>query len=112
MENEAVILRRDALREMETGRVFSIQFYTGDLSKQTGGKRITIDRAVMNEPGAAKEPVAGSAAESDKKEQYHSTRAPKHSKNRTRNLRILPSGEIRKIHISLFTVFNGRKVVY
>lgn len=104
----AIIRLRDALREMDTGRVFSIRFYTGDVSRHTGGKRIDIERATLND--LTDTPHTG--GESQPKSAYASVKAPRHTKNRTRNIRILPSGEVRKLHISLITQFNGQMVVY
>lgn len=40
-----------------------------------------------------------------------SIKAPNHSKNRTRNILFLESGEIRKLKIYLITQFNGQPVV-
>lgn len=114
---EAVILMRDALREMETGRVFSIRLYTGNLKDGTGGKRIDIERAVLNHVAMDTEESRGAemsirTASKLAQGDYSSIKAPNHSKNRTRNIMIMPSQEIRKIHIALFTRFNGKKVVY
>jgi hypothetical protein len=40
-----------------------------------------------------------------------SIKAPNHSKNRTRNILFLESGEIRKVKIHLITSFNGKTVL-
>lgn len=39
------------------------------------------------------------------------TKRPDHFKNATRNLQLLPSRQIRKLHIWLIIEFNGKKVI-
>lgn len=39
-------------------------------------------------------------------------RNPNHWDNKTRNIKVLPQGDIKKIHINHIIEFNGKKVVY
>ena len=87
---------------------FSIQFCTASKKRRTGGELIDLPQAVLSwnqKKGASKSeplPEGKTAIESAKK--------PNHYRNRTRNL-VLPNGEMRKVHISLITRFNGHEVI-
>lgn len=74
---------------------FAFTFVTCNLKKETGGKRITIDKAVI---------VGGVVSNSTLKDQNH-------FKNYTRNFRSVNNQEIRQFHPLLVETFNGMKVV-
>lgn len=73
---------------------FSITFVTCDLTKGTGGEKITLDKAVL---------VGGRSSRSG-------VRNPNHHRNYTRNIRHIESDRIIKIHALLVTRFNDYKV--
>lgn len=73
---------------------FSITFVTLDEKQNTGGKKITLDRAVL---------VGGPRSKSG-------GRDPRHFENYTRNIRHADSDRIIKIHALLVTRFNGMRI--
>ncbi|MDA3819094.1 MAG: hypothetical protein PF590_01265 [Candidatus Delongbacteria bacterium] len=81
---------------------FSLEFCTYNRASGKGGERITVNRAILYEKGKAKKkalPV------SDAK-----TKNPNHELNGTRNILLLPSREIRSIHVRLIERFNNKIV--
>jgi len=87
---------------------FSITFCTYSRQKKLGGERISIDKAVK---------VIGKRNEKtivDKR--TLATQAPyknpNHYRNHTRNIMIISSQQIRKIHIRLIEKFNGQQVTW
>jgi hypothetical protein len=85
---------------------FSISFCTADLKKKTGGEILTIEKAVLakNQEGV-KETPAGIVAPA-------TTKKANHWDNETRNIMLLPSKNIRKVHIRLITKLNGQTVYW
>ncbi|HWK58733.1 MAG TPA: hypothetical protein VNQ80_15425 [Parapedobacter sp.] len=75
---------------------FSITFVTCDEKLGTGGKKITLDRAVL----------LGGPSSKNKR----GSRDPQHYGNYTRNIRHADSDRIIKIHALLVTRFNGMRV--
>ena len=75
--------------------VCKLNWITGE-----GGDRLIVKQAIMYDQKHVKKPSV-----SDK------TKIPNHEENETRNIMVLPSGEIRTIHIRLIEKFNG-KIVY
>lgn len=73
---------------------FSISFVTLDEKLGTGGKKITLDQAVL---------VGGPGGKNKK-------RNPNHFENYTRNIRHLEGDRIIKIHALLVTRFNGMRI--
>lgn len=72
-----------------------ITFVTCDRKKGTGGKKITIKKAV---------PIGGPQSASE-------LRNPNHYRNYTRNIRSVDSDKIIKIHPLLITRFNGQPIM-
>jgi hypothetical protein len=100
----------DVIKEMEeTTYPFSITFTTANPKQKTGGKNITINQALLSKPNQTTTQNAPTITE---KELPHKKYAPNHFKNRTRNIRIIPGSEIRKVHIYLIRRFNGKKVIW
>lgn len=99
----AIITLREALKEMETGNLFSISFVTADKSRQTGGDIIQLENCRIRTK-EEKEDVFKSSVPQKGKKQNHAT----HS---TRNI-ILANGKIRKVHIRLILQFNGQNLIY
>ena len=75
---------------------FSITFVTCDEKQDTGGKKITLDRAVLLGGPSMKEKRGG--------------RNPRHYANYTRNIRHADGDRFIKIHALLVTRFNGMRV--
>lgn len=73
---------------------FSIEFVTCDLKKNTGGQKISIEKAVM----------VGSARNNG------GLKNPNHFENYTRNIRSVDSDQIIKVHVLLVTKFNGKAI--
>lgn len=98
------------LKEMEkkdeNGRLipFTIEFYTADRQKATGGNLVKLENAVLNYNPRVNVVTADRVTEKNK-----FPRKPNHYTNATRNAR-LPNGEIRKFHIRLIETFNGQTV--
>ena len=88
---------------------FSIKFVTADRKKQTGGEIITIDEAIKVVGKKKGEVIIDKRK---KKDIDIKTKNPNHWKNSTRNIMVVSSGEIRKIHIRLIIEFNGQNVYY
>jgi hypothetical protein len=101
---------KQALRDMESGKPFHIAFFTFDKQKETGGQRIEFEKAIKNPSDPGDDNVNANVPKTV--EQFGFKRNPRHSKNRTRNIMILPSQEIRKLHIALITQFNHQNVMY
>jgi len=79
---------------------FDIAVCTYDRFRKKGGERLELKQVVVYRQKHVKK------TPSDK------TKIPNHYENGTRNLLILSSGQIRKIHIRLIEKFNGKIVYY
>lgn len=86
---------------------FSLTFVTADKNKRTGGEVVDIAAAILTwgDDKAMRKALNEESVSADKKE-----KKPNHWKHRTRNL-LLPNGQIRKVHLSLITKFNGYDVI-
>ena len=97
-----VITLNEALKEMESGRLFSIGYITYSKSRKTGGEIKELDgcRVSYNrsDTGAKK---FSSPIVTEKK--------PNHYMNRTRNI-VTADGSIKKVNIWLIIRLNGKKV--
>ena len=109
---KGAISLKAALKEMEVKRYddegniipFQIRFFT------KSGEVIECKKAILSKSS----PKLNSFVPLEKGGQgiaNKSIKAPNHSKNRTRNLLFLESGEIRKVKIYLITQFNGKPVL-
>lgn len=85
------MLERDEFGKLKP---FAIQFVTCNLRNNTGGEKITLDRAVF---------VGGPSDRA-------TARNPNHAENFTRNIRHQDSDKIMTIHPLLVTLFNGKQV--
>lgn len=72
-----------------------ITWVTCDSKRNTGGEKITLERAVL----------VGGPSKSDRK--YN----PKHFENYTRNIRAADGDRLMKIHVLLVTRFMGFKTI-
>lgn len=93
---------------------FSLNFVKLDRKKHTGGqlKRVVQCVAVQVFSSAAKKkkPVAGGKVAVEEKNVIV-PKAPRHFLNGTFNIKILPSGLIRKVHYRLITRYNNKRVM-
>lgn len=74
---------------------FSITFVKCNIKANTGGEKITLDRAVM---------VGGGKSKSE-------SRNPNHFDNYTRNIRSAEGDRIMKLHVLHITRFNGMSII-
>ena len=72
-----------------------ITWVTCDLKRNTGGEKITLERAVLCSGGKSSA------------EKYN----PNHFDNYTRNIRAADGDRMMKIHVPLVTRFNDAKVI-
>lgn len=112
------IYLQEVLKQMRTldsnGRAvpFSIAVRTYQRFSSTGGKMKRWPNAKM----VVKEenPNADSILSLRQKPKQRTVlkKNPDHYKNKTRNIKILPQGDIKKINIRCIIEFNGKKVIY
>jgi hypothetical protein len=90
---------------MDRGDVFSIGFRSCNLKKNTGGEWLEFPQC--------KKYMAKSRAEqyAESHNPNLQRKDPKHYENSTRNLVILPSGEIIKVHLRLILLFDFKTVI-
>lgn len=102
------ITLHDVLTIIDSGLPFGpIEFVTANKKSRTGGEWIRIPSAVKHEADAKSVIAPGSPAPA----MSSGTRKnPRHFEHATRNLMLLPCGNIRKVHIRLITMFNNKIV--
>jgi hypothetical protein len=91
---------------------FSLRCVTYNEQLQTGGEFLEIEKGVLNDSRESiieASPLQKLNADIHQREE-RLKKNPHHSENFTRNIRILPGNNIRKIHALLITEFNGEKV--
>jgi len=109
-----MIALRDVLRQMEAvdehenSIPFSIKVVKYNEQLDTGGDFFEVNRAILTKSGKKSPVQQGRSIELKEEEQLR--RNPNHAVNLTRNITLLPSGNIRTIHIHLITRFNGERV--
>lgn len=107
-----MITLQDALKQMDNkdahGKAvpFSIEFWTADRKKKTGGELIKVDSCILARNQKKEKGTQASGAENK------NSKAQNHWENSTRNILILSSNRIRKCHIRLIENFNGKKVLW
>jgi hypothetical protein len=81
---------------------FKIEFFTADRKKKTGGELISLENVVL------------SKFYTKKKSSHPSVKgkSQNHWDNSTRNIKILSSGAIRKVHIRLIETINNKPVYW
>ncbi len=85
---------------------FSLEVCTFNKSTDSGGERLAIDKAVLynkRTKSAAKQPPTHKVTPI-------SSKMPNHDLHQTLNVLILPSNQIRTIHIRLIERFNNKTV--
>lgn len=99
---------KEVLQYLDTPMSFSIAFVTADHHKKKGGEWIAVEQAWKHEPLTKKERARLKQAQPDSGTTVR--KHPRHYENSTRNLRF-KNGNIRKVHIRLITMFNGKIVL-
>lgn len=86
---------------------FSCVYCTFSRQRQAGGELIKIERATINTPKkkSLQKKVAALAANNGGQQTQHFI-------NKTRNIKLMPSGEIRKFRIRMLLEFNAQQVIY
>ncbi len=97
-----LISRKNALQQMRQrdtkGKFipFSCVVCTLNYATNEGGERLCVQKAIYYQQKHVSKKVR--------------TRIPRHDENGTRNIQLIPSGEIRAIHVRLIEKFNGMTV--
>lgn len=107
------ILYKEMIREMDqadhNGKpvVFSLKFVTADKVRRTGGEIIEVTKAqkcVGKRSDGVLYANPGNGA-------VKQTKNPNHEQNATRNIYLVDSGHVRKVHTRLIIEFNNKKVI-
>ena len=99
------MLLKDVIAIMDSGQEFSIGFRTYSKTKDTGGEWRSFHRCRKKQDSSPAQATPGvSITETNKKH-------PNHFAHFTRNIVVLPNGEIVKIRLRLVRKFNGKTVI-
>lgn len=107
---KGIIKLRDVLQQMDTSaEPFSIAYVTYSKSEKKGGviKRFSNCISTATRKKGERKEKATATAEASKSW----AKNPAHFINATRNLQLLDSKQLRKLHIWLIIEFNGMKVI-
>jgi len=98
-----VIKLSEALKEMQSGNLFSIRYVTADKSRNSGGDIKEYDGCRLSRRAASdtEAPVFTTG---------NPTKRPNHYRNRTRNI-VLANSDVRKVNVWLIIGFNGKPVI-
>ncbi len=108
-----VIRLKEVLQRLDTSaEPFSISYVKLDRRKKKGGEIVRFEKCLATRSRAK-------GTRSDKiriikiqpSPEPKATKKPNHFANATRNVQVLPSFVIRKLHIWLILEFNGMKVI-
>ncbi len=91
---------------MDAGETFSIGFRTCNVLKNTGGEWVALEECKK----FLRKTVAEMTAE-HKPHELKLKRDPRHFENSTRNILIISSGQIIKVHLRLIRMFNSKPVI-
>lgn len=106
-KQDETITLKEALQIIDSGRAFDISFVTANRQRDTGGEWITMKGCVKNSVLSNHQADKAISTQTFGKIK----RDPRHYENSTRNIRVLATGEIRKVHIRLITIFNDKVVL-
>ncbi len=113
--SKRIIRLKDALELMENAtEPFSIRFAACDRKRGTGGYWVRIEKCYMtgDQPKTKKKKSTASLSSILPKPATDPTsKNPHHFENYTRNLKVVPSGQIRKCSIWLIKEVNGMEVI-
>lgn len=102
------VFLKDVLDDMLKGQPFSISFVTYDGKRKRMGDLIEVEKATCTwreKPEKKTTTVANNGAKPVR------TRQPNHWENATRNI-VINGTQVRKVHIRLITMFNGKNVIW
>lgn len=89
---------------MDSGAHFSLGVFSCNKQRNTGGEWIEVEEAVKSR-----------MQDESVQETPHNTsrfqKNPNHYKNSTRNIVVLPKGEIMKVHLRLMRRFNNKTIL-
>ena len=91
---------------------FSLKARTLNRNSRTGGKLVEYPKAKLVMPEENPNADSVESLRTKRKSLSGIRRNPDHFGNKTRNIKLLPGGEIKKIHIRYIIEFNGQKVIY
>lgn len=102
---EQTITRQDVLTAIDEGRVCDIMVCTCDRKRGTGGELVTFPNAVKH----ISQQLSGVGKK--QMDDIRKTTNPNHHDHFTRNMYLMTTREIKKVHIRLITMFNGKRVI-
>lgn len=104
---------REMMDEMRSGAAFTITWVTADRKRETGGQILHLINAVLvqRDPKTKKKKDFVSAATVADEDYLSGKKNPRHFENDTINLMKRGTQQIRKAHVMLITVFNGKPVI-
>lgn len=110
--SKRIIRLKDALELMENAtEPFSIRYAACDRKRGTGGYWVILDKCFMTGDQPKPEKGKKSPEAAPKVPKVKSPNNPHHYENYTRNLKVVPSGQIRKCSIWLIKEVNGMEVI-
>jgi len=115
---QATIYLQDALTQMKTltntgkAPVFSIKVRTLNKYSKTGGRLLVYPEAKLVIPEENPNVNQAESLRYKPKKQVETHRNPRHFENKTRNIKVLPQNQIKKIGIRHIIEFNNQKVIY
>ncbi len=98
------IMLGEVLRTLDSGATCSLGFRTFDFKKDRGGEYVDVQECHKHNYK-----TLGEKKQERNDVRFH--RNPNHYENSTRNIVVMPGGEIRKLHIRLIRKFNGKTVL-
>jgi hypothetical protein len=107
----STIMLNEVLRTLDSGAVVSLAFRTWDARRNRGGEYVEFEACRIHNHQTHAERLAERRAVKYASVEARGHKNPQHFKNSTRNLVVMPSGEIRKLHIRLIRKFNGKTVL-
>lgn len=98
------ITLKEVIERMDKGEIFSIAFISFNKRENTGGEWIAFEQAYKSKFQTATSHTNTTSQTTIRKD-------PKHFDNSTRNLVVLPEGNIVKVHLRLIRRFNSKVVL-
>lgn len=105
----------DALKVMETGKVFSMTYVQHDTRRKKGGKKVEVLEARLCQAIPKSSTTKKAIHSPNKIPAEKNKKSPNHFKHKTRNYEVciggVGTGEKRKVKLMLITTFNGKKIL-
>lgn len=103
------ITLQEALRILDSGARFDVSFVKADKKRGTGGGIETLLGCTKHT--AKKHVTDNNVGNIETQPHTYKAFAPRHFANSTRNLFVLNTRRIVKVHIRLLTRLNGKKII-